>query len=42
MLVGSAPPDFKAHGKADETMFKGYVGFAGMSDEAKKALGFGL
>ncbi|TVY42120.1 Uncharacterized protein LOCC1_G005325 [Lachnellula occidentalis] len=39
VLAGRAPPDFRAHGNADETKFKGYVGFAGMSEEAKKALG---
>lgn len=42
-LAGHPPPDYViGAGDLHEKAFEGYKGFDGLSDEAKKALGFGL
>ena len=41
-LAGKPPPDYADGLELDETKFKGYTGHQNLTDEARKALGYGL
>lgn len=41
-LAGQTPPDYADESDLIESTLKGYTGYAGLSEEAKQALGFYL